>query len=394
MIVMKRIRSFIAALLILILLAGTVHAVTADMSLKVNNGRFGFWYSPYKDLAWSALTENISPNTVLLMGSSEFHHGRGSRYHPMNMLAVNSVDVLTIGGPGNQILFHTIATGALEEKLRSRKVILLISPTWFRKIGVGGDSYGMRFSESEYIRFMENDRISSDLKQYVASRNTRLLRSNSSLRGKVGLINRKLAYGERSMLTNLLFTTERFLAFERDRITSALAVNVVRQLPEAERRDEVITPEQFRRAAKKAEKNSISGSSNPFLMLDKSWWKKYSHHYESGKLYQPNRMCKDSKEFDDLTAFLEVCRQTGIQAKLIIQPVNGRWFDFIGTEKKQRRETVDRIIKLADEYGVETADLTTHEYESYITKDAVHPWKKGWVLISREIYEFCNERRR
>ena len=389
---MKRIRSFIAASLILVLLAGSVHAVTANMSLKVENGQFGFWYCPYKDLASSALSENMSPNTVLLMGSSEFRHGRSSRYHPMNMLAVNSVDILTIGGPGNQILFHTLALGALEKNLHSRKAILLISPTWFRKNGVNCASYGMRFSESEYIRFMENDRISSGLKQYVADRSIRLLRKNSSFRSKVGLISRKLAYGESSVITDLLFTTERFLALERDRITSSIAVNVVRKMPDVKLRDERITPEQFKKAAKNAEMHSMSGSSNPFLMSDKSWWKKFFRHYESGKIYQPNRMSKDSKEFGDLTAFLEVCRQTGIQAKLIIQPVNGRWFDFIGTEKKQRRETVDKIMKLADEYGAEAADLTTHEYEPYITKDAVHPWKKGWVLINKEIYDFCEER--
>ena len=59
-----------------------------------------------------------------------------------------------------------------------------------------------------------------------------------------------------------------------------------------------------------------------------------------------------------------------------------------------KSEDTDKILGLAKEYGAEAADLTVYEYEPFITKDVTHPWNKGWVLIDREIYSFCNENKK
>lgn len=162
---MRKIRAFIAAAALMVVFVLSAHMVTSGLSLRVDNGRFGFWFNPYKDLSYSALSENIDSDTVLVMGSSEFRHGRGSKYHPRNALRTEDADLMLIGGPCNQILFHSIAAGSLEKKLESRKVILLVSPTWFKKDGVNPVNYGLRFSESEYIQFMQNPDIESETKK-------------------------------------------------------------------------------------------------------------------------------------------------------------------------------------------------------------------------------------
>ena len=386
---MRKIRAFIAAALLMAIFVLSAHTVTSGLSLKVDNGRFGFWFSPYKDLSYSALSDNISKDTVLVMGSSEFRHGRRTEYHPANAIRTENADLMTIGGPCNQILFHSIMMGSVENKLERRQVILLVSPTWFKKDGVNPVNYGTRFSESEYIRFMQNPDIDSSTKKYVAERSEKLLADNSRFRTKVSIINRYLADGKDDIISRMLFKAEEMLAFDRDRVSAAMAIRKISKKSDVKTTAEKISDEAFDMLAGQAEEESVEASDNPFEISDSSWKRNFSKTYRADKDAYNDKICIDSPEFGDLKAFLEVCSQTGLQAKLIIMPVNGGWFDYIGTGEKQRRETTDKIIKLAGEYGAETADLTVYEYEPFITKDVTHPWNKGWVLIDREIYDFC-----
>ncbi len=386
---MSKIRAFIAAVLLVGVFIASAHTFTNGLSLKTDNGRFGFWFNPYKDLSYSALSENLDTDTVLVLGSSEFRHGRGSKYHPRNALRTEAADLMLIGGPCNQILFHTIAAGSLEKNLDSRKVILLVSPTWFKKNGVASVNYGLRFSESEYIEFMQNQNIKSEIKKYVAERSEKLLAGNNKFKTKVDIINRYLVDSRKDIISMALFKAEKLFAFDRDRVSAAIAVKRISKKGDLKFSLDAISNEAFDLMVGQAEEDSLKESDNPFDISDKSWNHKFSKTYQTDKNAYPDRICSDSPEFDDMKAFLEMCRQTGLHAKIIIMPVNGKWFDYIGTGKQQRRETTDRILKLAEKYDAETADLTVHEYEPFITKDVTHPWNKGWALIDREIYNFC-----
>ena len=126
---MKKINSFIAALLLLAMFTFVVHFVCANNDLRDKTGRFGTWYNTYKDLSYNALSQNLNKNSVLVLGSSEFRHGRKSQYHPGNLFRNTDINLVTVGGPFNQILFHTVALGSLQPHLKSKKVVLLISPT-------------------------------------------------------------------------------------------------------------------------------------------------------------------------------------------------------------------------------------------------------------------------
>lgn len=391
---MRKIRSFIAAVLLMAVFVTSAHAVAGGLSLKVDNGRFGTWYNPYKDLSYSALSENIGEDTVLVMGSSEFRHGRGTKYHPANALNTEDMDLMFIGGPCNQILYHSIVMGSLEPQLEQRKVILLVSPTWFKKKGISALNYGVRFSESEYIKFMQNPDIDDKTKQYVAERSEKLLADNSKYNTRLSVINRYLVDGKDDVLSSMLFNAEELLATDRDRISSAATLQLISSQGPEEPSRESLSDKDFDKLLKKAENASEKESDNPFEISDANWKSTFRKTYKADKDAYPNRVCSNSPEFGDLEAFLEICKDTGLQAKLVIMPVNGKWFDYIGTDQKKRRETTDKIIKMAEEYGAETADLTVHEYEPYITRDATHPWNKGWVLIDREIYDFCTEDRK
>ena len=133
---MKKINSFVAAIVLLAMFTVVVHFICANNDLKDNTGQFGTWYNTYKDLSYNALSRNLEKDSVLMLGSSEFRHGRKTQYHPTNFFKDTDVKLVTVGGPFNQTLFHTVALGSLQPHLKSKKVILLVSPTWFKHSGV------------------------------------------------------------------------------------------------------------------------------------------------------------------------------------------------------------------------------------------------------------------
>ena len=73
---------------------------------------------------------------------------------------------------------------------------------------------------------------------------------------------------------------------------------------------------------------------------------------------------------------------------IIVMPLNGRWYDYTGMNKKTRKYLYSRIKAVGKEYGAEVADLSKYEYDKYVMRDAVHPWSEGWAHIDEAIYKF------
>ena len=84
---MKRIKALLAAFAVFLAFVLVVNVVCYNYPLNMEQETFNVWYSPMKDRSYEALSENIKEDTVMLMGSSEFRHGRNTPYHPFNMLA-------------------------------------------------------------------------------------------------------------------------------------------------------------------------------------------------------------------------------------------------------------------------------------------------------------------
>ncbi len=85
----------------------------ANNDLKDNTG-FGTWYNTYKDSSYTHCREIFEKDSVLMLGSSEFRHGRKT-CSTIQRTSFKDTDVkpVTVGGPFNQTLFHTVALGSL-----------------------------------------------------------------------------------------------------------------------------------------------------------------------------------------------------------------------------------------------------------------------------------------
>ena len=98
-----------------------------------------------------------------------------------------------------------------------------------------------------------------------------------------------------------------------------------------------------------------------------------------------------SPEYEDYECFLKVCSELGIRPLIVITPVNGYWYDWIGFGKDAREDYYSHVRELAEKYGAETADFSDREYEEYFMEDTIHIGWKGWVDVSEAIYRFAQE---
>ncbi|MBR2576640.1 MAG: D-alanyl-lipoteichoic acid biosynthesis protein DltD [Firmicutes bacterium] len=389
---MRTLRSFIAAVLIFVFLAGGLGFLCGKVSLECEDRDFSLWYSPYKTRSFHLLANNIRPETMLLMGSSEFRYGQNTVYHPKNLFRGREIDLLSVGGAYNQSLFHMIALGALEPELKNRKAVLLISPSWFKKSGVKGEDYGLRFSEMEYIAFQENNRIPKEIREYAARRSETLLGSNKKLKGRVRRIDRALLENKSSGLEDLWYQVEKTRASKQDRSTAM--VSLLSFKVKKRERSPLTNPMEeicWESLLRKAENESRKLSNNPFDMSDAAWKKEIRSASRSMKGIRKAEQYDDSPEFRDLEYFLKLCQSLDIRCKLIVLPVNGKWFDYTGMTGDKREVVGETVRQLSEQYGAECAVLSQYDYEKYITSDAVHPWNKGWVKINEEIYRYYME---
>lgn len=386
---MKKINSFVAALVLLAMFTVVVHFICANNDLKDNTGQFGTWYNTYKDLSYNALSRNLEKDSVLMLGSSEFRHGRKTQYHPTNFFKDTDVKLVTVGGPFNQTLFHTVALGSLQPHLKSKKVILLVSPTWFKHSGVKKNDYALRFSETEYFAFMENKNVPLKTKKYVARRTEHLLSKNKSLQMKARMIDKVNLNDE----SNLLYGFERRHAFDKDKITVGAAMRFMMKNKKTPQKFERYTPDNFNWNGflKEAYRDSEYKADNPFYMSNRVWRNKFRQVYPKMKDVRLNQNYNTSPEYNDLKAFLEIAKANDIKVKLILLPVNGRWYDYTGMTADKRVVVGQKIQKLANEYGADYTNMTECSYNKYIVSDAVHPWNEGWVRINEKVAEFAHK---
>ena len=73
---------------------------------------------------------------------------------------------------------------------------------------------------------------------------------------------------------------------------------------------------------------------------------------------------------------------------MILQPVSGFWYDHTGIDAVRRDEYRKKIREVAMKNGVKVTDLSKYSYAPGMLTDAVHPWKKGWVILDEKIYNF------
>ena len=387
---MKKIAAFFTALILFFVTVIGIHFAVSS-NLKTNSRGFGTWINTYKDLSYAAIDQNLEDDTVMMMGSSEFQHGRKTPYHPTKIFRGMDMDVMCVGAAYNQCLSHAITLGSVAPELKSKKVILILSPSWFEKEGVKKNAFAVRFSETQYMALLKNPNLSPELKKKIAERSEELLTKDPAMQENVKRYNNLFLKGKINPVDKIYFYARKAFLNEKESVN----INTVwkstgkKQYENYKKHITGEVPNWNELIVQADESFDKVSQDNPFHMRDKIYKKKFKPVLAKQKGAMAQRQfTKDSPEYGDLDLFLQVCKESNIDCELILLPMNGYWYDYTGFNEQARSVLPGQIKAVSDKYGVNLVSFYDQEYTPGFLEDAFHPAGKGWTEINEKAYEF------
>lgn len=388
---MKKVTAFLAAL---VLCLGTICGlhIFVDNHTRFDTHEFGSWISRYKFFAADRIKENMDENSILVLGSSEFRHGKKMSSHPVNLFKNNALNMVMVGAGYYQSLFHAVELAAMEDGMQNRKVVLILSPQWFKSEGVLAPAYASRFSEANYIAMLQNDRISKDTKDYILKRSKKLLAGDPDTLDRVKKYEKVFLKGNASFSEREYVYLYRKFLEEKSKI-SIFAVAKAKAIDgyDADKKGKAKEPDWavYEKLAEKEGERAAKG--NPFYVSNKAYRNQILPNLEEKKDSQADFCYSKSPEYRDLKCFLQLCRETDVQPMLVMMPFNGYWYDHMGLPKTERQQYYENIRGIAEDYGAEIADFGEDEYTKYFFLDRVHLGWKGWLKVDESIYRFASK---
>lgn len=389
---MKKIKAFGAAFVLFILTVAGIHlAINGNMDL--NNRAYDYWTGEQKFASTQGIQANLNESSVVVFGSSEFQHGTNSKYYPKQMFKDQDFDTMLVGAGYYQSLSHAITLGAIEPGMKNKKVVLVVSPSWFKKRGVDPHAFVSRFSEEAYLNCMTNPQISDATKDYIVKRTHKLLG------GDPPALKRMQQYDNIRAGKGVDMSSGVFLKFYQGFLNQkskfgtivGAASKGIRRQPQGK---DVVTnaPIDWDSYREEAQRDGIKlTKGNSYNMINRVYRRQVAPTEKQKKDSALKRSYCKSAEYDDLRCFLDICKELEVEVQLVNLPVNGTWYDYTGFPRADREQYYENIRQIAEAYDVQLADLSEHEYTKYFFEDSVHLALKGWVYLNENIYKFAKE---
>lgn len=346
-----------------------------------------------KDRGIELMNRCAKEDDLFILGSSELDVQIPQ--NPKNMFPNTQLNgkVNLMGRVFSQSLIDATRIAALEDLLKNKKVVIIVSMQWFIQptefLGdeIDKNGYISNFSELQFYRMIENEHLGEDIKNYISKRNLEICKDKSDLAPSNFL---SIVHSNENVLLRMFskiidpfyFLKQKFLKIKDKhkglKVMRSMTAQQERKIKDINWEEEEIN----------AEKKAESECHNEFYIKDESYYAFAKKEIEGQKrsFYQNLDLFK-SKEFGDYRALLETCKQLGINPYLVFMSTNGFYYDYMGLSKEKRLAFYDKLSEISDEYGFSYLDLREKEYEPYFYIDAVHLGYKGWLYVNKKITE-------
>lgn len=377
-------QKLLVAVLCGLLLLG-VGLVVFDTFILPSNGRadtsklYDYVYADGKSENADFVLANMSDDGYLCFGSSEFYISKDLvSMCPQAVFGENNtgVDMAFIGEGFDQSLWQAIAAGAYGDRVKNKKVMLIVSPQWFFKGNGDQDKFYTKFSYSLYRAFAQNPDISDETKVYVRQRCAAL-----------GVDANQLAAASKDTPVDVLNDLAYAYADScRLRTDVSNIINLAPSKTEVRMTGQSSGEPDWQTLLREAKtEGQESCTNNDFGVYDAYWEKNHQYMPELFENFH-----EADEEYADLACFLEVCHEVGLEPLVCILPVHGSWYDLADVAPEERANYYQHIRDICDAANVPYADFSSCEYEKYFLCDTVHPGWIGWVRIEEAFYDYVN----
>ena len=354
--------------------------------VKDNSIRYSTSYEKYKSR--DIITSNITPNTLVLMGSSELVATINEDYHPNKIFNYNDFNIMQIGTSYSQNIIQATTLGSIEGSMTKRKVAIIESVQWFEKDGTHQDAFLNKASQEHIFQTLSNKKISKDTKEKLIDRIIEITKGNKLqndlykkyksyfIEGKGTFIDKKLLE-----LDNTIYSFKLKQTFYQKHAKSDYP-SLGDKTPDYDW--EKMTDQFVEEVKKKTDNNDYA--------VDNNYYNTYlKDRYASLKDSNKDLSYLESPEYSDMELFLTVAKELGIEVEVIIFPVNGKWNDYTGVSREMREKTYKKIEDVAKSHGATVLNYGNREYDDYFLFDVMHVGVKGWMEVEKELYKFANQ---
>lgn len=326
---------------------------------------------------------------LFMLGSSEL--GISVPQNPMDFYPFKNGDfqLSCFGRPFVQSLQHATYLGGGDIK-NNQKVVFMLSIQWFEKTNaIKPDYFANNFSEAQFYKFMENPKISENNKRYYAERVYSLLSSAKKYQGEAyysKLYLDKSTFSEvEKIALKPYYEMKKYVLETQDK---ALIYNKLKELP-SKKNEQHLRDINWNAEYEKIEKeNQNIISTNQFNLEDKTYNINLKDKIDKHKDEFNKVNLMKSKEMEDYKFFLSVCKDLDIKPYIVVQPVNGWFYDFSGLDKEKREEWNNTVKKIAEDNNFEVLDMHDYDYKKYFLIDSQHLGKEGWLKVDEGIYKY------
>lgn len=327
-----------------------------------------------------------------IYGSSELSHG--GRYNPTKLFIEEPTGwrPYLVGHAGSTDIIQALYASA--QDLRGKKIALSLSAQWFGGNGIAQNTFGANFSALQAYKMLANPNLTEQTKKLFAQR---LIQFNEVQKNYPVLAGMLKYYGQTDFKSKLfeaafwpmgkieLAALEIQDAAKTINVLSTLSPKEVSKNASSIRSSALpswsLQVEKANSDVKRNESNNPYGISNQYYNQNKKKLPTIKNSSIKSHLYP-------SLEYNDLDLLMQVLKEEGAEPIFMIQPVNGRWYDFMGFPKEQRQKYYAEIRQRCNKNGFALADMSDHEYDLYFMDDPSHPSEKGWVYFDEALNQF------
>lgn len=385
---MIRLKAFLISIvlvLITLVILNKTYIKKIEDYYKVNDNsvRYSTAFEKYKSK--DIILENITPKTLVLLGSSELTTTINEEYHPKKIFNYEDFNIMQIGVGNSQNIIHAATIGSIGNDMRNNEIVMIQSIQWFdNKNGILKDAFLSRISSEHVYNTMANDKISKETKEKFINRVIELSSTNKVLNKKYRSYKKyfveeqgNFITGEFLKLDNYFYKLKNKYEFFKNKGRENYPLSGEK------------TPDyNWKELDEKVTEQAKERTNNNDYQIDNTYYDKYIKiKYDQLKNSSKNTKYDESKEYDDLDILLSIVKDLNLNMKFAILPANGKWSDYTGIDSEKRQVAYNNLKEIAKKNNIEVMDYSSKEYEEYYMYDAMHLGWRGWIDFERDLYK-------
>lgn len=385
---MIRLKAFLISIvlvLITLVILNKTYIKKIEDYYKVNDNsvRYSTAFEKYKSK--DIILENITPKTLVLLGSSELTTTINEEYHPKKIFNYDDFNIMQIGVGNSQNIIHAATIGSIGNDIRNNDIVMIQSIQWFdNKNGILKDAFLSRISSEHVYNTMANDKISKETKEKFINRVIELSSTNKVLNKKYRSYKKYFVEKQGNFITGEFLKLDNYFYKLKNKYEFFKNKGRENYTLSGEK-----TPDyDWKELDEKVTEQAKERTNNNDYQIDNTYYDKYiKTKYDQLKNSSKNTKYDESKEYDDLDILLSIVKDLNINMKFAILPANGKWSDYTGIDGEKRQVAYNKLKEIAKKNNIEVMDYSSKEYEDYYMYDAMHLGWRGWIDFERDLYK-------